>query len=918
MTYYEKTVVEVFSELKSSEAGLSKQEAEKRLSEYGPNELIEAKRVTPLQMFFDQFKDLMVIILIFAGLISWFFHETREELIEAYFIFAIVIINAIIGFYQEYKASKDVEALKSMLSKKSRVVRSGEVLEIGARELVPGDVVVLEEGDIIPADGRVIEVSSLKSMEATLTGESLPVSKATEVLKGKYVTVADRLNMVFMGTIVARGRGKMLVTETGMLSEFGKIASLTQSIKEEPSPLQQELDEVAKFLAWVVGFIVIIIFGLNYLRGEDLLHSLIFSVAVAVAAVPEGLPAIMTITLARGVRRMVKVNTIIRKLTSVETLGSTTVICSDKTGTLTKNQMTVKHVFVNAKMLRVSGVGYKPEGAIFEGDKKVKNAELDRMIQIAGLCNNAELREEKKGWNIIGDPTEGALTVLAVKTGNPKEELLKSYPRIAELPFDSERKRMSTIHTAGKKHILFTKGGHTAVTSKCTHILENGRRRKFTAEDKKRIKAIDEEMANQALRVLAFAYRELPESLNVKAEQLNDKRFEKELTFVGLVGMIDPPREGVKEAVAICKKAGIRIFVITGDNGTTARAIAKQLGIADDDTPVVEGHDLDRLTDRQLRRILQGNVIFARTLPKHKMHIVSVLKKKGEIVAVTGDGVNDAPALKEANIGIAMGITGTDVSKEAADMILVDDSFASIVDAIQEGRTIYDNIKKFVRYIISCNIGEVIAIIGGILIGMPPVTVRQILWINLATDMLPALALGVEPAEKDIMKKPPKSSKTRIINWKDIKVWIWSGLVIGLGTFLVFLIYLLLGGFTLGMKADAIKALPTYGKALTMAFTVLVMYQMVNAFNSRSYEKSVSAVGWLTNPSLIAAVLLSIVMQIVVVHLPVGQRLLGTVALTLWEWVIVLLVSLTVLGFEELRKRIFRRQTQPIPAEQVA
>lgn len=913
MTYYEKTVAEVFRELKSSEKGLSKHEAEKRLEEYGPNELIEAKRVTPLQMFLRQFKDLMVVILIFAGLISLFFHETKEELIEAYFIFGIVIINAIIGFYQEYKASRDLEALKSMLSQKSTVIRSGEVEEIEARELVPGDVVVLEEGDIIPADGRIIEVANLKTMEAALTGESVPENKITGKLKGKHISVADQGNMVFMGTVVARGRGKMLVTETGMHSEFGKIASLTQSIQDQPSPLQLELNEVAKFLFKVVVVVCIVIFGLNYLRGEAPLTSFIFSVAVAVAAVPEGLPAIMTITLARGVRKMVKVNTIIRKLTSVETLGSTTVICSDKTGTLTKNEMTVKQVYVNGKMLRVSGAGYKPEGDIFDGHRKAKIAELNRLIAIAGLCNNAELKQERNAWKIIGDPTEGALTVLAVKAGASRKKLEKDSPRIAELPFDSERKRMSTIHPYGKGHILFTKGAHSAVSTLCTHILENGKRRKFTEKDRKRIKATDEKMAGQALRVLAFAYRELPDNVDVKAEQLNIDRFEQGLTFVGLAGMIDPPREGVREAVGVCRKAGIRIFIITGDNGTTARAIAKQLDIADDNTPVVEGYELDQLTDRQLHRMLGGNVIFARTLPKHKMRIVTVLKNEGEIVAVTGDGVNDAPALKEANIGVAMGITGTDVSKEASDMVLVDDSFASIVNAIREGRTIYDNIKKFVRYIISCNVGEVVAIIGGILIGMPPVTARQILWVNIATDMFPALALGVEPAEKDIMERPPKSAKERIINWQDVKVWIQGGLVIGIGVFIVFLYYLLAGGFALGMKADAIKALPTYTKALTMAFTILVMYQMVNAFNSRSYNKPVSSLGWFTNPALIVAVVFSIVLQIVVVHLPVGQHLLGTVALTLKEWIVVAVVSLTVLVFEEFRKS---RLKKPVPVQQ--
>ncbi len=906
MAYYEKDIREVYHELKTSKTGLSELEAENRQKEYGPNELIEADRTTPLEMLLAQFKDFMVIILIVAGVISLInalYNHHPEEMIEAYLIFGIVVVNAIIGFYQEYKASKDVEALKQMLSQKCRVIRSGEMREMDARELVPGDIVVLEEGDIIPADGRVIEVASLKATEAALTGESMPIGKHTEAIIDEHVSVADQKNMVFMGTIVAHGRGKMVVAETGMATEFGKIASLTQSIKEEPSPLQLELDDVAKFLAKVVIGICFIIFILNSLRGVHWLNSLIFSVAVAVAAVPEALPAITTITLARGVRKMVEVNSIIRKLTSVETLGSTTVICSDKTGTLTKNEMTVKKVYVNGKLLDVTGVGYEPKGDILNGDTKSDSPELQKLIDIACLCNNAKLTEGEKGWTIIGDPTEGALTTLAAKVGKSSRELENELPRIAELPFNSERKRMSTVHASGKKHMLYVKGGHTATTSKCTYILENGRIRTFSPKDRKRIKEMDEKLANQALRVLAFAYRKLPDKIDVKGEQLDEEEFEKDLVFVGLVGMIDPPREEVKDAVAICKKAGIRIFVITGDNGTTARAIAKQINIADDTTPVIEGYELEEMSDRELYRMLDKDIIFARTLPKHKMRIVSILKKRGEIVAVTGDGVNDAPALKEANIGVAMGITGTDVSKEAADMVLVDDSFASIVNAVREGRTIYENIKKFVRYIISCNIGEVIAVIAGIVIaGIPPLTTVQILLVNLATDMFPALALGIEPPEADIMDRPPKKAKSKIINKDDVIVWLYGGLIMGIGVFLVFMYYLWSGGFTFGMGIKEIEALPTYAKALTMAFTILVMYQMANAFNSRSYEKSAFSINWFSNPSLIAAVAASIILQIAVVHTAIGQRLLGTVALSATEWIIVIAVSLTVFILEEVRK----------------
>ncbi len=911
MAYHEKSVEDVYKELKTSAKGLGELEAGERLREYGPNELVETGRVTPLQMFLDQFKDLMVVILIVAGVISlalairrgisW----TNEDFIEACLIFAIVAINAVIGFIQEYKASRDLEALKGMLSKKCRVVRSGEMREVEARELVPGDIVVLEEGDIIPADGRILEAFNLKTGEAALTGESMPLTKTVEPVQKASVSVAEQRNMAFMGTVVARGRGRIIVTETGMHTEFGKIATLTQSIHEEPSPLQKELDEVAKFIAKIVLGICFVILLLNTLRGEAILHSFIFAVALAVAAVPEALPAIMTLTLAKGVRRMVRVNVIIRKLTSVETLGSTTVICSDKTGTLTKNEMTVQQLAVDGKVLRVTGVGYEPKGDILDGEKPAERSEeLDLLVAIGELCNNAELRQDAKGWKILGDPTEGALTVLAAKAGTSRKELEKTYPRLAEIPFDSERKRMSTVHHTTKGHILFTKGAHSAVTQRCSTLLENGRRRRFTSADDKRIKALDEQMANQALRVLALAYRELPEKLDITSHQLDEKVFEQDLTFVGLVGMIDPPREGVKEAVGLCRRAGIRVFVITGDNGSTARAIARQIGIADASTPVVEGAHLDQMTDAELHRMLSaGEVIFARTLPKHKMHIVSILKKGGEVVAVTGDGVNDAPALKEANIGVAMGITGTDVSKEASDMVLVDDSFSSIVNAVREGRTIYDNIKKFLRYIISSNIGEVVAVVVSIFtLGIPPLTVPQILLVNLATDMFPALALGVEPPEKDIMERPPKSSKARIINRHDILIWISFGLVKGVGVFMVFMYYLLKGGYSFGMGIAQIEGLPTFPKALTLAFCTLVMYQIVNAFNCRSSTKSVFRMGLLTNISLWGAALFAVLLQIAVVHTALGQRLFGTVALSVWEWVIVFGVSLTILLYDEVRK----------------
>ena len=861
---HSKTIEQVLKELNTSEKGLSQQEAESRLKQYGLNEIKEGKRISPWQIFIEQFNSVVIWILIAATIISAFL----KEYIDAIVIIIIIVLIAVLGFVQEYRAERAIEALKKLASLKATVLRNNQKTEIDAKELVIGDIIILETGDKVPADSRLIEVHNFQTLESALTGESQPVKKDIKELPEK-TGIADRKNIVFSGTIVVSGRAKAIVIGTGMQTEIGKIAALIQEVKPEPTHLQKKLDQLGKWLSIMTVAIAVIVFVVGLLLHEaSLIDMLVFAVALAVAAIPEGLPAVVTISLALGTQRMLKRNALIRRLPSVETLGATTVICTDKTGTLTVNEMTVKRLFINARVIDVTGAGYETKGQFLYKNKPVSFDEIELILRIGALNNNAELKES----SLIGDPTEGALIVSAAKAGLIKEELEIEWQRIDEIEFTSERKMMTTIHRHHGEKIAYVKGAPEIVLNLCNYIYINGKAKKLTGEEKNEILEINREFANDALRVLGFAYKTLV-----------DTQPEKNLIFVGLQGMIDPPREEVKAAIEKCKKAGIKVIMITGDHEVTAKAIAKEIGLTG---KAMTGQHLDEI--KNLEDWVEEIAIFARVDPEHKIKIVDALKKKGHIVAMTGDGVNDAPALKKADIGVAMGITGTDVSKEASSMILTDDNFASIVNAVEEGRGIYDNIKKYVEYLLSSNLGEILTIfIAGILgMGLPVVTI-QILWINLVTDGLPALALSVDPNDSNIMSRPPRNPKEHIITkFMNVKMII-TAVVMMLITLIVFKFY----------KPDS-----NLVYAQTMAFTVLVMLQMYNVFNTRS-EKSSAFKGIFSNKYLLLAVISSIVLQILVVYPPLNT-FFKTTPLSIFDWAIVILVSSSVLIAGELVKYV--------------
>ncbi|MDP4007725.1 MAG: cation-translocating P-type ATPase [Candidatus Peregrinibacteria bacterium] len=917
---------EVFKKFKTSNKGLSGAEVNFRLKEYGQNKLTEKHKTPMIVKFLEEFSDLMVIILIIAAIIA----GIAGEVIDASVILFIVILNACIGFIQKFKAEKALEALQKMVSPHARVIRDGEEVMIDAENLVPGDIVILGEGDKITADIRLIECSELRISEATLTGESSPVVKSADIIHDKNEHVADIRNVAFMGTSVVRGTGKGIVISTGMNTEFGKIAKLTTGTVKDKSPLQKEIFKIGVFVGKITFVISTILLVVGYFyQGQTLLDSFLFSVSVAVAAVPEGLPATITIALAIGVQRMAKKNAIIKQLSSVETLGSTTVICSDKTGTLTKNEMTVQELYFDNYDVKITGVGYSPNGDMhFKADKNIVSLlnhkehkitmedikkrynELYQMSDIifkaATLCNNAKLIIEKGKVDMLGDPTEGALLTMTAKAGYTKEGLAKSIKRIYELPFESDRKRMSVIckEKIGKtyKHIAYVKGAPEMVLPKCTHILKDGEVKKLTENDKKYYEKLNIEMAGRALRVIALAYKEVKENKTYKESDV-----EINLIFAGLSGIIDPPRTEVKEAVEMTYKAGIKIYIVTGDQGLTAGAIAKKLNIVGDDFHIITGQMLDKLSVTKLKQEFKKHeyIIFARVSPSHKLKVVDTLKKMGEVVAVTGDGVNDAPALKRADIGVAMGIVGTDVSKEAANMVLADDKFNTIINAIKEGRTIYGNLKKFIFYIFSCNIGELITVFAAIILALPaPLTAVLILAVDLGTDVLPALALGVEPSEDDTMNRPPRNPKERIMQGAFVTRYLYVGTFIGLIVVGLFIFQLYNYGWSWGetLSRDSLA----YMKSSTTAFAVLVLIQMVNAYNARDEKKSVFKIGIFKNIWLLGAIGISILTLFVFVEVPFVQTFLRTTHLTLIEWMMIIGASFGILVIEETRKLFSR------------
>ncbi len=877
--YHAMDIEEALRSLGTNREGLSSEEAQRRLEETGYNELVERGRVTPLEIFLNQFKDIFVIMLLIATAISFLI----GEIVDASTIAVIVILNSVIGFAQEYRSEKAMEAMKKLTAPKARVLRDGNETIIPAREVAPGDIAILEEGDRIPADGRLVEIVELKTDEAVLTGESTPIGKTTKAVDEK-APVADRKNSVFMSTHIIYGRGRALITSTGMQTEFGKIAEMVQAVEEEETPLKRKLERFAKRLGILIVIVCAVIFVMELYEIfvlqihaetaalENIVEAFEVAVALAVSAVPEGLPAVVTVSLALGTRELAKRNSIIRKLASAETLGATTMICSDKTGTLTKGEMTVRKIYVNGDVIDVTGVGYEPRGEFLLYGKPISAKEDDNvylLLRASTLCTNAHY----DGKNILGDTTEGALIIAAAKAGITKKDLEAAYPRIHEIPFTSERKRMTTVHrTARENLIAYVKGAPEVILERCAYLSKNGKRKKLDGRERETILVANEAMARGALRVLGIAYKELPDNA---LEKIDAETVESDLVFVGLTGMIDPPREEAKEANRLCQQAGIKTVMITGDHKLTAVAIAEELGMLRSDK-VLTGTELDQINDKEFEKIVENVAVYARVSPEHKLRIVVALKKKGHIVAMTGDGVNDAPALKQSDIGVAMGITGTDVTREAADMVLADDNFATIVTAVEGGRSIYDNIRKFSFFLLRSNFDELLVIGSFALLGLElPLTAGMILWINLMTDGGPALALSMDPADKDIMKRPPRNPDEGILHGR-------------LASILATFVTQVLGTAVLFYVAFYVWGRPLE-EARAMAFVQATLQELIIVWNCRSERDNAFKVGFTSNKFLLLAVIVSALLTIVIPY----TNLFGTAPLSLADWAVVIPISLS-------------------------
>ncbi len=881
---------ETLSLLNSSRNGLSQDEAQRRLAQYGPNELVEKKKISPWMLWLGQFKDFLIIILLVAVVLSAILGEVADAIV----IFVIVLFATTLGFIQEYRAERAMEALKKMAAPTASVIRDGKEVEIPAREIVPGDIILLRTGDKVPADSRLIEAVNLKTEEAPLTGESVPIGKVTALIPGE-AGVGDRTNMVFMGTTAVWGRGRAIVTGTGMQTEFGKIATLIQEVEEEPTPLKVNLAKMGKFIAYAALAICFILAGIGILRGHEILEMLIWGVSLAIAAVPEALPAVLTIGLAIGVQQMAKRHALIRKLHAAETLGCTTVICSDKTGTLTQDEMTVRRIYVDSKTIDVTGVGYEPKGEFHLNGKAIdvfRDTSIQTLMKINTLCNDTTLASTNGVWNIKGDPTEGALVVVSAKAGLSPEEASSKFPRIDEIPFSSERKRMTTMHNTPEGKIAYSKGAPEIILDSCSYILKDGKEKSLTEKDKAEVLGNATQMAGEALRVLGMAYKQLSEIPAHKEDS------ETGMVFVGLAGMIDPPREEVKGAVKLCDQAGIKSVMITGDHKLTAVAIAKELGILKEGGMALTGAELDNLNDEQFEALVDKIEVYARVSPAHKLRVVEALGKKGNVVAMTGDGINDAPALKKSDIGIAMGITGTDVTKETADMVLTDDNFASIVAAVEEGRHIFGNVKKYLVYLLSCNIGEIllmaVAILFGTAFGLAPGVIPlvaiQILWVNLATDGLPAIALSVDPPDPDTMKQKPRP-RTQTIFTKKVT---WYLVLIGIWT----------AAATLGVFVWALNSGRSFAEAQSLCFVSLILIEFFNAFNCRSMDYSLFKIGPARNKWLIWAILFDVAITIPLFYVPALQGPFHTYALTAEDWGICLLTGASIFIVVEIEKLI--------------
>ncbi len=895
MDWHQKDIKEVFELLKSSSNGLSSEDAIERRHHYGPNELQEMKKKTLFMMFLEQFKDFMIMVLIAAAVISGIIGEIADTIA----IIVIVILNAIIGLVQEYRAEKAIRALKKMAAPNALVYRDNKMKSVPASGIVPGDIVMLEAGRIIPADMRLTEAAKLKIEEAALTGESVPVEKSICTLDEKLIPLGDRVNMAFKGTTVSYGRGTGIVVSTGMNTELGKIASLLQEEEEVRTPLQKRLSKFGQRLGITVIVICAIVFTTGLLRGEAPLLMFLTAVSLAVAAIPEALPAVVTISLALGAKKMVRQNSLIRKLPAVETLGSVTYICSDKTGTLTLNKMSVEEIYVDGKLLRAEVLKKESEKIDKENISKdetvtseLQHFGTSELFMAMALNNDAVLDSENK---VIGDPTEIALFEIAGKRGFHKQNLENEFSRIAEIPFDSERKCMTTFHKplshpiGTSQFISFTKGAFETIVNRSTHILSREGRIELNESIRKELITANKKMANEGLRTLAFATRQW----NELPKEITPDSAEKNLTFLGIAGLMDPPREEVKDAVSTCKTAGIKPVMITGDHPLTARTIAKRLGIIGDGDGIVTGQALEKLPPEDFKERVEKIRVYARVAPEQKIKIVKALQEKGEFVAMTGDGVNDAPALKRADIGIAMGITGTDVSKESSHMILLDDNFATIVKAVKEGRRIFDNIRKFIKYTMTSNSGEIWTIFLPPFLGLPiPLLPIHILWINLVTDGLPGLALAVEPVEKGIMNKPPRHPQESIFAH-------------GLGYHL-FWVGLLMGSVSIFAQAWFMKTGNTHWQ--TMVFTTLSLSQMGHVLAIRSERESLFKLGLFSNKPLLGAVLLTFVLQMATIYVPFLNPVFKTAPLSAVELFITLILSSIVFFAVETEKWWMRKK----------
>lgn len=894
---YARPIEEVLASLEvDRDHGLSAREADARLHRYGANQLTAAPPEPVWRKLAAQFQNLVIWILIAAAVIS----GALGEWVDALAIVAIVILNGVIGFLQETRAEQALAALQRLSAPTARVVRDGAATLIAARDLVPGDLIELEAGDSVPADVRLVRAFGMTVQEAALTGESVPVEKLPEALLAEETALGDRQNMVYMGTIVAAGKGRAVVVGTGATTELGHIAGLLERHEAEPTPLQRRLAELGRILIVVCLAIVSVVFVLQWLHDGNFVQAFLTSVSLAVAAVPEGLPTVVTIALALGLQRMARRNALVRKLPSVETLGSVTVICSDKTGTLTRNEMTVREVFVGDRKFQVTGTGYMPRGDFLlrsttTGDAmpdgsvmKVNPASEPDLVQsltIGAWCNNAHLvppGRGESGWHIIGDPTEGALLVAARKAGIEATE--RNSAIVFELPFESNRKAMSVLlRRQDGTRVLYTKGAPEVVLSSSVAELQGGAAVPLDDARRQQLLSINAEMASRALRVLALAYRHDP------PEQAGPK-LESELVFAGLVGMMDPPRDEAKVAVATCRQAGIRPVMITGDHPGTAAAVARELGIMDSHDLTLAGSELDRLSDEQLVNEVERVAVYARATAEHKLRIVRAWKSRGQVVAMTGDGVNDAPAIKAADIGIAMGITGTDVTKEASDMVLIDDNFASIVSAVEEGRGIFDNIQKVLQFLLSCNFGEILLMLVASLFGWPaPLLPVQLLWINLVTDGLPALALSLEPPDRDIMRRKPRRPNESILSARLGLVILVQGLLVG----------------GVGLAAFAFGFLGHDGhldRARAMTFCVIVYAELFRSLASRSYTRTLFQLGLFTNPALILAIVVSGLLQTSVAVIPFTQQVFAVPAHTAVEWTIIVVLALTPVTVLEMGK----------------